>query len=84
MIPPEQAILFISEMRERCTVISLDESEYSSTLEGAARQGLRGGRVYDALLLRCALKSKAEKIYTWNLKHFRSFNPDLAPRIFTP
>jgi hypothetical protein len=37
------------------------------------------GRIYDALLLRCAVKVKAEAVFTWNLKHFRAINPSLAP-----
>ena len=43
-----------------------------------------GGLVYDALLLRCALKSRAEAIYTWNTKHFRRLSPESAARIRTP
>lgn len=41
-------------------------------------------RIYDALLLRCAAKIKAEAIYTWNVKHFKAFDPKLAHKIRTP
>src|SRR6476661_6874016 len=51
-ILPEQAFLFVEEVRRRLKLVSLDEGEYLETLEQAAGQGLRGGRIYDALLIR--------------------------------
>jgi len=83
-IPPEQVLLFIQEIRKRCTVITLDESEYFETIQAAAEHGFVSGRVYDALLLRCAVKSGAKTIYTWNLKHFHALAPELAARIRAP
>ncbi|MFN0167266.1 MAG: type II toxin-antitoxin system VapC family toxin [Bryobacteraceae bacterium] len=83
-IPPEQALLFIEEMRLRLNVIALTERDYFDTIHKAGGQGLTSGRIYDALLLRCAAKSGARAIYTWNLKHFRSIAPELAERIRTP
>jgi hypothetical protein len=50
----------------------------------AAARGFVSGRVYDALLLQCAAKVKAETIYTWHLKHFRAIRPDEAERMRTP
>jgi predicted nucleic acid-binding protein len=40
--------------------------------------------IYDALLLACARKANADRIYTWNLRHFRALAPDLAERIVAP
>jgi predicted nucleic acid-binding protein len=84
VIPPEQALLFVEETRDRCTIVSLDEDEYFRTIEQAAARGFVSGRIYDALLLQCAAKVKAETIYTWNLKHFRTIRPDVAGRMRTP
>ena len=84
VIPPEQAMLFVQEVRERCTIVTLTEDDYFETIEHVAARGLSSGRVYDALLLKCAAKVKAEAIYTWNLKHFRTIAPSLADRIQTP
>lgn len=84
LIPPEQVFLFIQEMRQRLTPISLDPSEYFDTIQKSADGGLTSGRIYDALLLSCAAKAKAQVIYTWNLKHFHSIAPHLAPLIKTP
>jgi predicted nucleic acid-binding protein len=84
MLPPEQVMLFVQEVRDRLTLVSLDESEYLETIQQAAAAGFTSGRVYDALLLRGAAKVKAQTIYTWNLKHFQAIAPGLAARIRTP
>ena len=84
LIPPEQGLLFVGEIRQRLTLVSLDSEEYFATIRNAAEQGITGGRVYDALLLGCAAKSKAQTIYTWNLKHFQLLAPHLGDRIRTP
>ena len=84
MIPPEQALLFVREVRDRLTPIGLDEKEYFAAIEKAGERGFTSGRIYDALLLSCAAKAKAQTIYTWNLKHFREIAPELANRMRTP
>jgi predicted nucleic acid-binding protein len=84
VIPPDQALLFVQEVRDRLTVVTLTEEEYYTTIEQAAALYFISGRIYDALLLRCAAKVRAETIYTWNLKHFRAISPTLASRIQTP
>jgi predicted nucleic acid-binding protein len=84
LIPPDQAMLFVQEVRDRLTLVTLTGEEYYTTIERAAALQFIGGRIYDALLLRCAAKVKAQTIYTWNLKHFRAISPALASRIQTP
>ena len=84
MIPPEQALLFVEEVRNRLTLVSLSAEEYFAAIQNVASRAFTGGRVYDSLLLACAAKCKAQAVYTWNLKHYQSLAPDLAPRIQTP
>jgi len=84
VIPPDQALLFVQEVRDRLTVVTLTEEEYYTTIEQAAALHFTSGRIYDALLLRCAAKVKAKIIYTWNLKHFGAISPALVDRIQTP
>lgn len=84
VMPPEQALLFVQEVRDRCTIVSLDEGEYGDVIAQAAERGFTSGRIYDALLLRCARKIKADAIYTWNLKHFRAIDPKLADKVQRP
>jgi len=80
----EQALLFVRTIRERLTIVHLDADEYYASIEEAAGQGIVGGSIYDALLARCALKAKVERIYTWNLAHFERFGPEVARRLRTP
>src|SRR5260370_6479563 len=84
MIPPEQALLFVEEVRHRLILVSLSAEEYFAAIQNAASRGFTGGRIYDSLLLSCAAQSKAPPVYTRNLKHYQSLAPDLAPRIQTP
>jgi predicted nucleic acid-binding protein len=84
VIPPDQALLFVQDARDRFTIVTLTEAEYYDTIERTATRRLASGRVNDALLLRCASKVKAEVVYTWNLKHFRIIRPDMAERMRTP
>ena len=84
VLAPEQVWLFVQQIAERLTLVSLLEDEYLRTLSEAAERRLSSGRVYDALLVACARKSQAEIIYTWDVKHFRQIATDLADRIRTP
>jgi predicted nucleic acid-binding protein len=84
VIPPDQALLFVQEVRDRFTVIALSEDEYYETIQQAAERGFASGSIYDALLLRCAAKVKAEVIYTWNVRHFKVIDPKQAHKIETP
>ena len=84
LLPTDQALLLVQEVRDRCTVVTLDEHDYLGTITETAEAGFASGRVYDALLLRCAAKVKAKAIYTWNLQHFRAITPHLAAIIQTP
>src|SRR5258707_15777353 len=84
MIPPEQALLFVEEVPNRLTLVSLSAEEYFAVIQNAASRGFTGGRIYDSLLLACAAKCKAQAVYTQNLKHYQSLAPDLAPRIQAP
>jgi len=83
-ISAEQAILFVENLRERLTVISLDAEEYWQGLKKYADLGVVGGTIYDAMLGHCALKVKAETIYSWNTKHYEQLGPDIAKRLQTP
>ncbi len=84
LIPPEQALLFVEEVRDRLTLVSLKSEEYFAAISKTAGRGFGSGRVYDALLLACAEKVRAQTIYTWNLKHYQALAPELAARIQTP
>jgi predicted nucleic acid-binding protein len=84
MIPPEQALLFVEEIRQRLTLITLTADEYFAAIQKLASGGFAGGRIYDGLLLACAAKWKTDVVYTWNLKHYQSLAPEFARRMQTP
>jgi predicted nucleic acid-binding protein len=71
-------------MREHLTIVSLTSDEYFRAIQQAAANGIVGGTIYDALLAACAMKAKAETIYTDNERHFRMFGPDVASRVKKP
>jgi predicted nucleic acid-binding protein len=83
-IAPEQCMLFVNDVRERFTLVSLTGAEYVATVASAAKSGLPGGNVYDALILACAGKAAAEVVYTLHAKDFERIAPDLAGRIQSP
>jgi predicted nucleic acid-binding protein len=79
-----EAMLFLENMEERLVLISLDAEEYWRAVMHSAESGIVGGMIYDALLAHCALKARAETIFTWNVEHFRRVGPEVAKRIRTP
>jgi predicted nucleic acid-binding protein len=81
---PRDAVLAVETFLQRLSPITLSADEYMETLRHTANLGYSGGMIYDALILACARKVQAEKIYTWNARHFRMVAPDLAERIVTP
>jgi predicted nucleic acid-binding protein len=81
---PRTAVQFLESMQQHTKVIALDSDEYFEAIDGMSRRGLSGAVIYDALILACARKARAERIYTWNLRHFRMVAPDLAAKIVTP
>jgi predicted nucleic acid-binding protein len=81
---PRAAMQFLETIQRRATVISLDAREYVETIDCVSSRGMGGAVVYDALQLACARKADVERIYTWNLRHFRAIAPDLAQRIVAP
>jgi predicted nucleic acid-binding protein len=83
-VTADEAMLFLGNVRERLTIVTLNEKEYFKAIEASATAGITGGAIYDALLGHCALKADAETIYTWNLKDFKRLGPSIAARVQTP
>ena len=83
-ISGQQAMLFIGNIRERLSIVTLSGEEYADSLEASAALSIVGGNIYDALLAHCALKAKAEAIYTWNTRHYTLCGRDVMGRLRTP
>jgi predicted nucleic acid-binding protein len=83
-VPADMALKIVTRTSGRFKLISLTPSEHLLAIEQLIQQRLAGGMVYDALLLACARKIAATRIYTLNPSHFRRIAPDLAARIHEP
>jgi predicted nucleic acid-binding protein len=56
-------------------LVALDAASYARLLRAAPGARVRGGRIYDALILACAVRAGASALLTFNDAHF----VDLAP-----
>lgn len=65
-------------------IVTITPQMYTDTIRECADRGWIGGRIYDAIHLRCARESDCERIYTFNVRHFQQLAPDLAQRIGAP
>jgi len=84
-VPPEQALLFVQQIRQLFTVVSLTDEEYFSTVERLAQNGLAKNYIYDALIVRAAEKSGADIVYTWNIGDFlKVSHPSILSKIRVP
>jgi hypothetical protein len=81
---PDEALLFLCDVRERLTMVTLDQNEYFKVLEDAAAAGISGGTAYDLIIAHSALKAKAQAIYSWNAKHFNRLGENVASRLRQP
>jgi predicted nucleic acid-binding protein len=79
-----QVMLFLDNIREHLTPIALTGDEYYAAIKEAGGAGVVGGTIYDALIAQCALKAKADMLYTWNRRHFEQFGSRIADRLRTP
>ena len=77
-IHPQTILAAVSEWEQRFRVVALTPREYSAAISRAAALGIAGGAVYDLLIACCALKAKADVLYTWNLRHFLRLGDDVA------
>jgi predicted nucleic acid-binding protein len=83
-ISGEQAMLFIGSIRERLSIVALSGDEYAGALEASAARGIVAGGIYDAMLAHCAVKSRAEAIFTWNSRHYKQCGEHIVRLLRTP
>jgi predicted nucleic acid-binding protein len=83
-LPADAALQIVKQTSKRLTVIALTPAEHIAAIERFVARGLTGAMIYDALILACARKSNATRIYTLNSKHFKQAAPDLSTRILEP
>jgi predicted nucleic acid-binding protein len=80
----DQALMVIETIQERLTVVALTVAEYVGAIRKLAAIGIVGGALYDGLIAACAIKAKADALYTWNTAHFSRLGDDVAAIVHTP
>lgn len=68
--PADALALLEGNFIDNAKVVALDAAGYRSLLRRAGRDGISGGRTYDAVVAECALKAKAGTLLTFNVRHF--------------
>jgi predicted nucleic acid-binding protein len=80
----EASTLIADNIVKHFSVVALGGKEYGELALKLGQNGVIGGESYDALHLACAEKSGAERIYTFNVRHFTELAGHLANRITAP
>lgn len=75
--------LIEQNIKDDAKIISLSEEEYLRIIDNMVQLGLKGGIVYDAIIVECARKSKSGEIITSNTKDFSRLIPDDSIKIIT-
>jgi predicted nucleic acid-binding protein len=68
-------LLTANSIRAGGRLVVLDAPSYRSLLNDSAAREIVGGRTYDAVIARCALRARANALLTFNQSHF----VDVAP-----
>lgn len=68
--PPIAKQLIENNIKSFAKTVYLSDKEYFNILDRVSTSNLMGGIVYDAIIVECALKAKANEILTLNSKDF--------------
>jgi predicted nucleic acid-binding protein len=83
--PVEAGRIVTENILSHFEVVCVGKEDYLEALETMTSGGWIGAKIYDALLLRCAARCAAERIYTLNLRDFRQLAPaSLQEKICAP
>lgn len=73
--PSEAARLVAENIMPYFEVVAIAKKDYLAAVNTMGNGGWRGAKIYDALLLGCAARCGAQRIYTFNLADFRELAP---------
>lgn len=65
-----RALLEANFTPEAVEVVTLSGDDYRQLIHEAPDNNLSGGRVYDAVIARCARVGRADALLTFNVRHF--------------
>jgi predicted nucleic acid-binding protein len=84
VLPGEAWQMLTGNVLERFEIVHLTTPEYADAIRTCADAGWTGGRIHDVLHLKAARKTGCERIYTFDVRHYRQLAPDLADVIVAP
>jgi predicted nucleic acid-binding protein len=73
--PAEARLLIDQSVSARMQVMALGAGDYRTVIDECADAGWSGGAIYDALHIRAAIRARCDRLYTFNVKHFRALAP---------
>lgn len=82
--PTEAARVIADNIVPNFQMVPIVQKDYLAALKSVAEGGWSGAKIYDALIVGCAARSGAERIYTFNLSDFQELAPNLRDRICAP
>ena len=82
--PSEAWQLLAENILPNCKIIALNAKQYRNVLQQSAKEGWTGGLIYDALHLAAARSVGCDRIYTFNLRHFRQLAPEQSEIVLMP
>ena len=82
--PAEAARIITDNILPHFETVSVGKKDYTEALRLVGDGGWGGAKIYDALLIGCAVRSGADRIYTFNLVDFRQIAPSLEEKICAP
>jgi len=82
--PAEAARIIKDNILPHFEMVPVGKKDYTEALRLVGEGGWGGAKIYDALLIGCALRSEADRIYTFNLADFRQLAPNLEEKICAP
>ena len=78
-LSPEAALTLLdNNFVKSVTVIALTAKSYEALLRRAPKQGIAGGRTYDAVIGTCAEQGTASTVLTFNAGDFTALGKDFA------
>lgn len=82
--PAEAARMIADNIVPHFQMVPIAKKDYLEAMRAVVDSGWSGAKIYDALILGCAARSGAERIYTFNLADFLQLAPKLEDRICAP
>lgn len=84
-IPPTTVNKLIkNNVLSHFSIIEFTSEDYQTIINILSQENIQGGAVYDALIAHAALKAGADKLFTFNVRHFRRVYPSISKLVEEP